>query len=82
MAHSPVRMLREFHSKHVLVVGQGPVYEIANTIGFKSVTTIEDLRHAFPSLDAVDHKRRRGEMLQPDCLRIPRDRLVYATLTY
>jgi hypothetical protein len=26
----------------------------------RNVTTIEDLRHAFPSLDAVDHKRRRG----------------------
>ena len=62
MAHSPLRMFREFHSKHVLVVGQGPVSEIASTIGFKNVTTIEDLRHAFPSLDAVDHKRRRGEL--------------------
>ncbi len=62
MAHSPLRMFREFHSKHVLVVGQGPVVEIATNNGFKNVKTIEDLRHAFPSLDAVDHKRRRGNL--------------------
>ena len=63
MAHSPLRMFKEFHSKHVLVVGQGPVGDIATSIGFQNVTTIEDLRHAFPALDAVDHKRRRGQFL-------------------
>jgi len=39
---------------------KGPIAEIAQNNGFKNVTTINQLRHAFPSLDAVDHKRRRG----------------------
>ncbi len=60
MSHSPLRLFTEYHNRHVLVVGQGPVREIASQLGFKSVTTVEQLRHAFPSLDAVDHKRRRA----------------------
>jgi hypothetical protein len=35
MAHSPLRMFGEFHGKHVLVVGQGPVVDIAANVGFK-----------------------------------------------
>jgi len=60
MAHSPLKMFTEFHDLHVLVSGQGPVQTIAQSLGFKKVTTMEDLRHAFPALDAVDHKRRRA----------------------
>ncbi|XP_023320757.1 haloacid dehalogenase-like hydrolase domain-containing 5 isoform X2 [Eurytemora carolleeae] len=60
MAHSPLRMFNEFHNKHVLVTGQGPVEFIARNLGFKKVTTMDQLRHAFPALDAVDHKRRRA----------------------
>jgi hypothetical protein len=60
MAHSPLRMFSEFHDKHVLVTGQGPVEYIARSLGFQRVTTMDQLRHAFPSLDAVDHKRRRA----------------------
>lgn len=62
MSHSPLKMFKEYHNKHVLVVGQGPVTEIAQNLGFQKVTTIDDLRHAFPTLDAVDHKRRRGKL--------------------
>ena len=58
MAHSPLRMFNEFHNKHVLVTGQGPVELIARNLGFKKITTIDQLRVAFPVLDAVDHKRR------------------------
>ena len=29
LAHTPMRCLTEFHSKHVLICGQGPVEEIA-----------------------------------------------------
>jgi len=59
MAHSPLKMFSEYHKKHVLVVGQGPVEQIARSLGFTRVTTMDRLRHAFPALDNVDHKRRR-----------------------
>ena len=51
MSHSPLRLFSDYHSKHVLVVGQGPVRAIAENLGFGRVTTVSDLRHAFPSLD-------------------------------
>ena len=60
MAHSPLKMFTEFHSKHVLVTGQGPVEHIAKSLGFNNITTVDQLRHAFPNLDCVDHKRRRA----------------------
>ena len=60
MSHSPLKMFRDYHDKHVLVIGQGPVDDIARALGFRKVTTIQQLRHAFPTLDNVDHKRRRG----------------------
>lgn len=60
MSHSPLKMFKEYHSKHVLVTGQGPIGDIANNLGFKHVTTMKQFRHSFPSLDAVDHKRRRA----------------------
>jgi len=60
MAHSPLKMFKEYHEKHVLVVGQGPVEQIAKSLGFLHITTMDQLRHVFPNLDAVDHKRRRA----------------------
>jgi len=60
MAHSPLKMFKEFHDKHVLVVGQGPVEQIARSLGFSQVTTMDQLRYVFPALDSVDHKRRRA----------------------
>ena len=62
MSHSPLKMFRDYHDKHVLVIGQGPVDDIARALGFTKVTTIQQLRHAFPTLDNVDHKRRRGRV--------------------
>jgi ribonucleotide monophosphatase NagD (HAD superfamily) len=59
MSHSPLRRFHQFLDKHVLVAGQGPTKEIASYLGFKKVTTIETLRQCFPSLDMVDHKRRK-----------------------
>ena len=61
LSHSPLKVFREYHDKHVLVVGQGPVLDIAQNLGFNKITSMDQYRHAFPSLDAVDHKRRRGE---------------------
>ncbi|KAK0398200.1 hypothetical protein QR680_002472 [Steinernema hermaphroditum] len=59
MAHSPLKMFSDLHKKHVLVVGQGPVKEIANHLGFHTVTVLDDLRVLFPHLDCVDFKRRK-----------------------
>ncbi|CAH0383548.1 unnamed protein product [Bemisia tabaci] len=58
MAHTPFKVFEEFHDKVVLVSGQGPLNEIATNLGFKKIVTIDDLRKAYPQLDAVDHKRR------------------------
>lgn len=60
MSHSPLKMFRQFHDKHVLINGQGPIREIAQNIGFKHVTTVEELSACFPYLDTIDHKRRRA----------------------
>ncbi|KAG7226630.1 hypothetical protein INR49_001800 [Caranx melampygus] len=65
LSHSPLRMMKSFHDKCVLVSGQGPVTDIANTLdcittslGFKKVVSIEQLREHHPLLDMVDHNRR------------------------
>ncbi|XP_056122463.1 haloacid dehalogenase-like hydrolase domain-containing 5 [Rhinichthys klamathensis goyatoka] len=58
MSHSPLRMFRKFHDKHVLVSGQGPVLDIARNVGFTNVVSIDMLRESFPLLDMVDHNRR------------------------
>ncbi|KAM9786018.1 haloacid dehalogenase-like hydrolase domain-containing 5 [Neosynchiropus ocellatus] len=58
MSHSPLRMLKKFHDKCVLVSGQGPVLEIAKNVGYKNVVSIDMLRESFPLLDMVDHNRR------------------------
>lgn len=58
LAQTPMRTLTEYHNKHVLVSGQGPVEEIARMIGFKSITTVEKVCEAFPDLDMVDHQNR------------------------
>lgn len=29
LSHSPLKMFRQFHDRHVLVCGQGPIYEIS-----------------------------------------------------
>ncbi|XP_045931388.1 haloacid dehalogenase-like hydrolase domain-containing 5 isoform X1 [Micropterus dolomieu] len=58
LSYSPLGMLRSFHDKCVLVSGQGPVVDIANTLGFQKVVSIEQLREHYPLLDMVDHNRR------------------------
>jgi hypothetical protein len=51
-------MFQQYHNKRVLISGQGPIVEIAKNLGFKKIVTIDEMRNAFPMLDAVDHKRR------------------------
>ena len=58
MSHSPLKMLRNFHQKRVLISGQGPIVEIAKNLGFKNVVTMDDIRQHYPHLDVTDHKRR------------------------
>nr|XP_057910640.1 haloacid dehalogenase-like hydrolase domain-containing 5 isoform X1 [Doryrhamphus excisus] len=58
LSYSPLQMLRSFHDKCVLVSGQGPVRDIANTLGFQKVVSMEQLREHHPLLDMVDHNRR------------------------
>ncbi|XP_054473630.1 haloacid dehalogenase-like hydrolase domain-containing 5 [Anoplopoma fimbria] len=58
LSHSPLQMMKSFHDKCVLVSGQGPVTDIANTLGFQNVVSVEQLREHHPLLDMVDHNRR------------------------
>ncbi|XP_019120773.1 haloacid dehalogenase-like hydrolase domain-containing 5 [Larimichthys crocea] len=58
LSHSPLQLLKTFHDKCVLVSGQGPVTDIANTLGFRNVISVEQLREHHPLLDMVDHSRR------------------------
>jgi HAD superfamily hydrolase (TIGR01456 family) len=58
MSHSPLRLMNTFHNKRCLISGQGPIVEIAYNLGFKNLITVDDLRHYYPHLDVVDHKRR------------------------
>ncbi|CAF0875069.1 unnamed protein product [Adineta ricciae] len=58
LAQTPMRSLTEYHNKHVLISGQGPIEEIGRTLGFKSMTTIEKVCTAFPELDMVNHLNR------------------------
>ncbi|CAF5057773.1 unnamed protein product, partial [Rotaria sp. Silwood1] len=63
LAQTPMRTLTDFHNKHVLVSGQGQAEDIARMIGFKSITTIENVCEAFPELDMVNHMNR-SEMIR------------------
>ncbi|XP_029456662.1 haloacid dehalogenase-like hydrolase domain-containing 5 isoform X2 [Rhinatrema bivittatum] len=65
MSHSPLRMFKQYHDKHVLVSGQGPVLDIAKHLGFSHPVTIDVLREQFPLLDMVDHSRRPKIPLSP-----------------
>lgn len=58
MAHSPLQMFKQFHDKQILISGQGPVKAIAKELGFKNMTTMDELAANFPSLDYVDLSKR------------------------
>ncbi|XP_055353336.1 haloacid dehalogenase-like hydrolase domain-containing 5 [Paramacrobiotus metropolitanus] len=58
LAHSPLQMFRQYQNKHFLVSGQGPAAEIAESVGFTNIITMEQLRNRFPMLDMVDMRRR------------------------
>ncbi|XP_061147254.1 haloacid dehalogenase-like hydrolase domain-containing 5 isoform X5 [Syngnathus typhle] len=56
-ACSPLQTLTNFHDKCVLVSGQGPITDIAHSLGFKKVVSMDQLREQYPLLDMVDHSR-------------------------
>ncbi|PWA13878.1 hypothetical protein CCH79_00019186 [Gambusia affinis] len=58
LSHSPLHLMETFHDKCVLVSGQGPVTQIAHSLGFQKVVTVEELSEQHPLLDMVDHSRR------------------------
>ncbi|XP_061544627.1 haloacid dehalogenase-like hydrolase domain-containing 5 isoform X5 [Phycodurus eques] len=72
LSYSPLRMLSSFHDKCVLVSGQGPVSDIARSLGFKKVVSVEKLCEQHPLLDMVDHNRkpRPPSELQPESAQI------------
>uniref|UniRef100_A0A0B7B3I6 Haloacid dehalogenase-like hydrolase domain-containing 5 n=1 Tax=Arion vulgaris TaxID=1028688 RepID=A0A0B7B3I6_9EUPU len=57
-APTPAKLLREFHNKYTLVIGQEHRLEIAKDLGFTDLCTIEDVKTAYPLLDMVDHTNR------------------------
>ncbi|KAK7069856.1 Haloacid dehalogenase-like hydrolase domain-containing 5 [Halocaridina rubra] len=65
MAHSPLKMFDQYFDKQVLISGQGPTQEIAHNLGFTNTTTVDQLRHAYPQLDCVDHQRRKIKAIAP-----------------
>ncbi|KAK5873189.1 hypothetical protein PBY51_013822 [Eleginops maclovinus] len=65
LSHSPLQTLGDFHDKCVLVSGQGPVTDIAKTLGFRKVLSVQQLRDQHPLLDMVDHNRRPDLSLSP-----------------
>ncbi|UMM27775.1 hypothetical protein L5515_010922 [Caenorhabditis briggsae] len=58
MSHSPLKMFTDLHDKQVLVVGQKNARSIAKGVGFKKVTTIDQLKSWFPHLDCTDFSRK------------------------
>uniref|UniRef100_A0A8C5L2J8 Haloacid dehalogenase like hydrolase domain containing 5 n=1 Tax=Jaculus jaculus TaxID=51337 RepID=A0A8C5L2J8_JACJA len=67
LSHSPMKLFVQYHSKRMLVSGQGPVVENARALGFQKVVTVDELRIAFPVLDMVDLQRR------PKIMHLPRN---------
>ncbi|XP_024137130.1 haloacid dehalogenase-like hydrolase domain-containing 5 [Oryzias melastigma] len=65
LSHSPLRAFSQFHKKHVLVSGQGPVEDVAHNLGFEDIVTIDMLREAYPVLDMVDQSRRPKDSIPP-----------------
>ncbi|XP_064632443.1 haloacid dehalogenase-like hydrolase domain-containing 5 isoform X2 [Lineus longissimus] len=58
-AQTPLRVFKSYHDKYTLVLGQGPIREIASDLGFTNICTIDDIIRGFPLLDMVDHANRK-----------------------
>ncbi|XP_013415667.1 haloacid dehalogenase-like hydrolase domain-containing 5 [Lingula anatina] len=58
-AQAPLSMFKEWHDKHILFLGQGPLREQAKELGFTNVCTMDDVCEAYPLLDVVNHENRK-----------------------
>ncbi|KAM3182910.1 hypothetical protein ACTXT7_011394 [Hymenolepis weldensis] len=50
--HSALRLFSSYFDKHVVVCGHGPLKSLAQNIGFKRCSTIDEISQLFPWLDA------------------------------
>jgi HAD superfamily hydrolase (TIGR01456 family) len=57
-APTPAKLLKEFHDKMTLVIGQEHRLEIAEDLGFTNTCTVDEIKAAYPLLDMVDHDNR------------------------
>lgn len=57
---TPLMIMEEYHNKHVLLVGQGPVRDVAKELGFKNYCLLDDVCDAYPLLDMVNHENRKA----------------------
>ncbi|KNC83552.1 HAD-superfamily subfamily IIA hydrolase [Sphaeroforma arctica JP610] len=54
LSHTPMRKYTNLYDKNVLLVGQGPLQEIAANYGYKNTWTMEDVVKAYPLLHVMD----------------------------
>eukprot|EP00128_Syssomonas_multiformis_P018930 Colp12_sorted_trinity150504_noHs@20050 len=61
LSHSPFQHYNHLFDRHVLVIGQGDLVEIATAYGFKRecIHTIDEVTTAYPLLDVVCHSKRK-----------------------
>ncbi|KJE89690.1 hypothetical protein CAOG_01123 [Capsaspora owczarzaki ATCC 30864] len=59
LSHTPLRMYEQYFNKTVLLIGQGPLKEIAASYGFQKTLDLDDMRKAFPLMDIVNMKVRK-----------------------
>ncbi|KAM7535321.1 hypothetical protein Aperf_G00000102215 [Anoplocephala perfoliata] len=55
--HSALRLYSSYFDKHVAICGQGPLKSLAEQIGFRRCSTINEISQVFPWLDACKPKR-------------------------
>jgi len=55
MSHTPLKIFKRSHQRRMLISGQGPIREIAKSLGFTNTTTMDEFAQRFPALDTVDH---------------------------
>eukprot|EP00123_Amoebidium_parasiticum_P001534 comp12648_c0_seq1/m.7704 comp12648_c0_seq1/g.7704 ORF comp12648_c0_seq1/g.7704 comp12648_c0_seq1/m.7704 type:complete len:354 (-) comp12648_c0_seq1:98-1159(-) len=62
LSHTPMREFTEYFDKHVLLLGQGPLKDIARDYGFMRVCTMDDVASAYPLLDVMDKSKRYSDL--------------------
>ncbi|XP_052823424.1 haloacid dehalogenase-like hydrolase domain-containing 5 [Octopus bimaculoides] len=57
---TPLKIMEDLHDKHILLVGQGPVRDVALELGFTNYCLLDDITDAYPLLDMVNHENRKA----------------------